>query len=238
LVIGDLCFSASRRFRHVYDLGAEWTQQVGLPFVYAAWIGRPDVLASGDVALLQESLSLGLANLPEIARVWAEQSGEEAALAEKYLTENIHYSLGARELCGAAAYLERAHAAGLLPQRPVLRLFPGEARSQATCSPGDRSLDSLLADAAAGKRLSFDDGVRLHDSASTATSTTQTRARRLASSAISTGRPATSASTPSRATSWRTSCAKPSTWAASRFCSRAASIRSLASTTTRTFSAG
>ena len=166
LVIGDLCFSASRRFRHVYDLGAEWTQQVGLPFVYAAWIGRPDVLASGDVALLQESLSLGLANLPEIARVWAEQSGEEAALAEKYLTENIHYSLGARELCGAAAYLERAHAAGLLPQRPVLRLFPGEARSQATCSPGDRSLDSLLADAAAGKRLSFDDGVRLHDSAS------------------------------------------------------------------------
>jgi len=166
LVIGDLCFSASRRFRHVYDLGAEWTEQVGLPFVYAAWIGRPDVLAAGDVELLQESLSLGLANRPEIARVWAEQSGEEAALAEKYLTENIHYSLGARELCGAAAFLERAHGLGLLPKKPVLRLFPGEARSQATRSPRDRSIDSLLADAAAGERLSFDDGVRLHDSAS------------------------------------------------------------------------
>ena len=166
LVIGDLCFSASRRFRHVYDLGAEWTEQVGLPFVYAAWIGRPDVLAAGDVELLQESLSLGLANRPEIARVWAEQSGEEAALAEKYLTENIHYSLGARELCGAAAFLERAHGLGLLPKKPVLRLFPGEARSQATRSPRDRSIDSLLADAAAGELLSFDEGVRLHDSAS------------------------------------------------------------------------
>jgi cyclic dehypoxanthinyl futalosine synthase len=166
LVIGDLCFSASRRFRHVYDLGAEWTEWVGLPFVYAAWIGRPDVLAPGDAELLRESLSLGLANRPEIARAWAKKSGEEASLAEIYLTENIHYSLGARELCGAAAFLERAHAVGLLPKKPVLRLFPGEARSQATRSPRDRSIDSLLADAAAGKRLSFDDGVRLHDSAS------------------------------------------------------------------------
>jgi cyclic dehypoxanthinyl futalosine synthase len=166
LVIGDLCFSATRRFPYVYDLGAEWTERVGLPFVYAGWIGRPDVLFPSDLALLQESLSLGLANLPEIARVWAKQSGEEAALAESYLTENIHYALGARELCGAAAYLERAHRAGFLPKKPVLRLFENEVRPSPTQTPRECSLDRLLSDAAAGSRLSFDEGVRLVESAS------------------------------------------------------------------------
>jgi cyclic dehypoxanthinyl futalosine synthase len=166
LVIGDLCFSAARRFPFVYDLGAEWTERVGLPFVYAGWVGRPDVLAPGDVALLQESLRLGLANLPQIARVWAGQSGEEAALGERYLTENIHYGLGARELCGAAAFLERAHSAGLLLKKPVLRLFENEVRPRAARGSVALSLDSMLSDAAAGTRLSFDDGVRLYEAAS------------------------------------------------------------------------
>jgi cyclic dehypoxanthinyl futalosine synthase len=171
LLIGDSCFSATCRFPYIYDLGAEWTEQIGLPFVYAAWIGRPDVLAPGDVALLQESLALGLVNLPEIARTWSSQNGEEAALGERYLSENIHYALGARELCGAAAFLERAHAAGFLAQKRVLRLFPSEARSRevpsrAMQSPRERSLDGLLSDAATGVRLSIADGVRLHEMSS------------------------------------------------------------------------
>jgi cyclic dehypoxanthinyl futalosine synthase len=166
LVIGDLCFSASRHFRYVYDLGAEWTEQVGLPSVNAAWTGRPDVLASGDVALLQESLSLGLANRRAIARAWAEQSGEEASLGERYLTENIHYPLGARELCAVAAFLGRAHEAGLLPAVPRVRLYESEVRTWPDRPPASRSLDSLLSDGATGARLSFDEGVRLYQHAS------------------------------------------------------------------------
>ncbi len=166
LVIGDLCFSASRRFPCVYDLGAEWTERVGLPFVYAAWIGRPEALSPGDVGLLQESLSLGLESRRDIARAWAEQSGEEAELGERYLTENIHYSLGSGELCGAAAFLERAHEAGLLPRRPVLRLFPDEVRPRSAPDRRERSPDGLLSAAAAGERLSFEEGVRLYESAS------------------------------------------------------------------------
>jgi cyclic dehypoxanthinyl futalosine synthase len=166
LVIGDPCFAAARHFAFVYDLGSEWTERVGLPFVYAGWVGRPDVLAPGDVALLQASLRLGLANLPEIARLWAEQSGEEATLGESYLSDNIHYELGARELCGAAAFLERAHDAGLLPRKPSLRLFENEAQPTAARGSAARSLDSLLAGAADGERLAFEDGQRLYESAS------------------------------------------------------------------------
>ena len=166
LMIGDSCLTASTRFRHVYDLGAEWMERVGLPIVPAAWIGRPDALAPGDVALLHESLALGLAHRREIARGWAEANGVHAEVCERYLEENIHYSLGARELCGAAAFLARAHAAGLVERKPVLRFYPNEVRPSTPRASAPRSLDSLLSDAAAGARLSFDDGVRLHDSAS------------------------------------------------------------------------
>jgi cyclic dehypoxanthinyl futalosine synthase len=164
LMIGDLCFSASERFSHVVDLGAAWTDLVGLPFVYAAWIGRKGLLEVSDVATLQESLALGLAHRREIAVAWSEQNHISADLCESYLVENIHYGLGAAELCGAATFLERARAAGLLAQARPLRFFASEPRPKPT--PAARSIDTLLADAAAGGRLSFDEGVRLHESAS------------------------------------------------------------------------
>jgi cyclic dehypoxanthinyl futalosine synthase len=166
LMIGDLCFLASQRFRHCYDLGAEWTARVGLPFVYAAWVGRSDAVSPGEVALLQESLSLGLANRADIARAWAKDNGMDADLGARYLTENIHYDFGAGELCGATAFLARAHAASLLPAWPALRFFAGGGRPSSPRAHGPRSLDSLLSDAAASGRLSFDEGVRLYDSAS------------------------------------------------------------------------
>ena len=166
LVIGDLCFSASRRFPHVYDLGAEWTATVGLPFVYAAWIGRADVLQPGDLEILAQSLALGIEHRSEIARTWAEQSGEPVELAEHYLTENIRYSLGAAELCGAAAYLDRAHRLGLLPKRSVPRLFDQEGAPKRVRASVPRALDSVLEDAATGARLTFDEGMQLYESAS------------------------------------------------------------------------
>jgi cyclic dehypoxanthinyl futalosine synthase len=174
LVIGDLCFAAATRFRHVYDLGDEWSRQVGLPFVYAAWIGRRDALASGDVALLQESLALGLAHRDEIALAWAQQNHVDGELCRRYLTGNIHYLLGAAELCGAAAFIDRAHAAGLVARKPVLRSFVDEvggthgvvAAPRRAATSDEASLDRLLADAASGARLSWDDGTRLYQSAS------------------------------------------------------------------------
>jgi cyclic dehypoxanthinyl futalosine synthase len=166
LLIGDPCFAASERFPHVYDLGAEWTGRFGLPSVNAAWIGRPGALAPGDVLLLQESLALGLAHREEIARAWAGENGIDADLCVRYLTQNIHYQLGAAELCGAAAFIEQGHAAGLFGQKPALRFYTNEARPSSPVPRPARSLDGLLADAAAGARLATGEGVRLCESAS------------------------------------------------------------------------
>jgi len=166
LMIGDLCFSTVGRFAHVYDLGAEWTERVGLPFVYAGWAGRPEALAPGDIALLQESLALGLAHREAIARGRAAESGIDVELCRRYLTENIHYEFGAGELCGAAAFFERGHACGLLSGKRALRFYSGEGRPRSPSVRSRRSLDGLLSDASANARLSFEEGVRLYESAS------------------------------------------------------------------------
>ena len=164
LVIGDLCFAASARFPHVYDLGAEWTKQVGLPFLNAAWIGRPGLVEPSDVMLLQESLALGLDHRDDLAGSFAERDGVDVDLYRRYFRQNIHYGLGAAELCGAATFFDRAHRAGILKTKPILRLYAGKVQCKVVAA--GCSVDSLLTDAAAGARLSPVDGERLYESAS------------------------------------------------------------------------
>jgi cyclic dehypoxanthinyl futalosine synthase len=191
LIIGDTGFRAAERYPHVYDLGQEWTALTGLPFVYAVWAGRADAATPADVALLQSSLRAGLEHRAEIARGWAAERGMEAAACESYLTHNIRYQLGAEELSGASAFIARARAAGELAGNARIRFFDdGRAERPITNSRGAaplplpdsaatgtrrraggdgptdaRSLDTLLADAAAGLRLRAEDAVRLYHQA-------------------------------------------------------------------------
>jgi cyclic dehypoxanthinyl futalosine synthase len=163
LVIGDAGFGAAARFAHTLDLGAAWRELTGLPFVYAVLAGRPGAVGPEDVALLQESLARGLAARPTIARAWSEAHGGDPADYERYLVHDIRHQLGAEELSGLSAFFDRARGAELLarPVRP--RLF--EARPRIVSAPAGastRTIDALLSDAAAGKRLSPDDGLRLY----------------------------------------------------------------------------
>jgi cyclic dehypoxanthinyl futalosine synthase len=173
LVIGDAGLTVAEHYPHVYDLGREWTQLTGLPFVYAVWAGRPGVAQPEDVSLLRASLRAGLEHRADIARAWAAERGIDAGVCANYLQHNIHYVLGAEELSGAAAFIHRAHAAGLLPRPTVVRLFddgrPERPMTIAKSAPplplprsangnghGPRSVERLLADAADGGRLSFE----------------------------------------------------------------------------------
>jgi cyclic dehypoxanthinyl futalosine synthase len=183
LVIGDAGFDAEARFPHVQDLGAAWHELTGLPFVYAVWAGRPDAVDADAIARLQRSLDDGLAARPIIARAHAEAHGGDPAIYESYLSRNIRYRLGAAELSGLAAFFSRAQAAGLIDGNPRARLYetaaPGEApdrsRGARSAPPsellrggaggpsqGPRSIDSLLADAAAGGRLSPEEAMRVY----------------------------------------------------------------------------
>lgn len=49
----------ARGFPHRYDLGYEWFQWTGLPFVFSRWIARKD-LDDDDTLLLEDTLYVGL----------------------------------------------------------------------------------------------------------------------------------------------------------------------------------
>jgi len=113
--------------------GGEMAQLGGTSLVYAVWAGRPGVVSTEDVALLQESLRLGLQRRAEIGRAWAWDNDVDPAVGENYLLENIRHRLTSDEISGATA--SRAQPPGGLLAKPMrVRLLtprPRPSRSRA-----------------------------------------------------------------------------------------------------------
>jgi chorismate dehydratase len=65
LVIGDRAIAQLDSHPFVYDLGEEWQEHTGLPFVFAAWVSRVD-LPDGFMGRFNAALDFGLANIPAV----------------------------------------------------------------------------------------------------------------------------------------------------------------------------
>ena len=105
------------------DLGQEWTERTGLPFVWAFWAGRREAAAPSQVGRLQAALAEGLENRPAIASTYNGAGG--AALNERYLRSNIVYRLGEPEVAGLNEFYRRAFGLGLIARVPELRFYGG-----------------------------------------------------------------------------------------------------------------
>ena len=161
LIIGDPALEVEGRFPHVLDLGLAWREWTGLPFVFAAWCGRPGVLTAEDERLLERAKIDGLARRHAIAAEHAARTGLPEASLRAYLDEALRYDLGDDERRGLERFYDEAARAGLLP--PARVRFYDEDRRSAAPVP---SLDGLLARAAEGERLSASEGERLGAGAS------------------------------------------------------------------------
>jgi len=116
LLIGDRAMHACLAgFPHAYDLGEEWTEWTGLPFVFAAWAVRPGVELGGAAGAFHEAKRLGLAHAGVIAQREAVRLGLGAGYCRRYLTNVIRYDLGPRELRGLQRFADLAAAIGLVP---------------------------------------------------------------------------------------------------------------------------
>ena len=156
LLIGDAALEIEGRFTHAWDLGALWWEMTGLPFVFAAWCGRPGVLTDTDARLLETAKARGLLHRPILAAEHAQRCGLSAVSLESYLHDAIRYDFGDDERRGLERFYADAAAAGLLPKARV-RFFDEERHASATLP----SLDTVLWRAADGQRLSAAEGERL-----------------------------------------------------------------------------
>lgn len=117
LLIGDRAMRACLPgFRFAYDLGQEWADWTGLPFVYAVWAIR-DGVELGDVErAFHQAKEYGLAHAGAIAQREAPALGLDPGYCRRYLSHIIHYDLGPRELEGMKRFEElAAHSVQPLP---------------------------------------------------------------------------------------------------------------------------
>jgi len=125
LLIGDPAFDADHVSMGLtkVDLGAEWTAMTGLPFVYAAWTGRPGALTAADVRALQDAQAEGVASRLAIAAEYGRGDDQRAARAAVYLRDNVKYGLDAYAAAGLQLFLDYAAELGLAPRRRRLEFF-------------------------------------------------------------------------------------------------------------------
>ena len=101
---------------HVYDVVEEWRKMTGLPAVLAVWAARRELATPEVTEDFQTSLCLGLQHLGEISERAAIELGLPAEELQRYLAENINFTLDEENLQGLTAYFTLAAAMGLIPR--------------------------------------------------------------------------------------------------------------------------
>jgi len=105
------------------DLGEVWTRMTGLPFVYAFWAGRPEVLTPGDVLALQQARDAGVERIEEISRQYFPGAPARQEVGVRYLRDNIKYHLGPEERAGLELFYRYAAEARVVPESRELRFY-------------------------------------------------------------------------------------------------------------------
>ncbi len=125
VMIGDPALATDFPGLRVYDLAEEWRVLTGLPFVFAFWAVRAEAASPDLVPAFQESAAYSFAHLDEITRSESARTGLPEPLVRTYLTENIDFTFGERNLAGLERFYALAHEAGLTNGNRALR-FIGE----------------------------------------------------------------------------------------------------------------
>jgi len=182
MVIGDRgMLPPVEPFAFVWDLGEQWTQWTGLPFVFAMWVARSAVVSRELSAALSAARDEGITRLDEIARVAASEIGLPEDDCLSYLRDFLQFRLGPRQLEGLRRFHDLAQKHGLAPDRGGILApagdwsifrpedaflgqedvrkhgpvpLPAHGSSSSTIAP-------LLEKAVAGRRLTPDEGRRL-----------------------------------------------------------------------------
>src|SRR5579872_4124119 len=117
LLIGDRAIHPPREsFVCTWDLGEEWSNWTGLPFVFAMWGAQKGTDLGRLPELLSAARDEGVKNLAAIARREAPLLGLAEQVTIDYLTKNLYYRLGAAEREGLARFHQLAVQQKIAPE--------------------------------------------------------------------------------------------------------------------------
>jgi len=120
LLIGDQAI----RFRQehgdefqYFDLGENWKKIVGLPFIYALWLVRPEVVDPKPIA--DRLRALRDKNLANIDKLIANESEFDRGFCDRYYRENLQFNFAERKKQGLRKFSELCQKHKLLPKREI-----------------------------------------------------------------------------------------------------------------------
>ena len=117
LLIGDRAMRACLPgFAHAYDLGQEWFDWTGLPFVYAVWAVREGADLAGVGRALLQAKRHGVARAGIIAQREAPLLELDAGFCRRYLSNILSFDLGQGEYEGLERFYTLAGDLGLAPR--------------------------------------------------------------------------------------------------------------------------
>lgn len=110
----------------VYDMAQQWREMTGLPAVLAIWVARRGVITPEMAEDFQASREYGLSHIGDIAEGAALKLDLPPRELERYLVENIDYSLDDENMAGLRRYYEECARAGLIPKARELEFAGGK----------------------------------------------------------------------------------------------------------------
>jgi len=120
LLIGDQAIRFRQRFGNTcsyWDLGKEWHEVIGLPFVYALWLVRPELARPREVA--DQLRVLRDENLTKLSELIALEKDFDPQFCARYYRENIDFAFGEKEKEGLGTFATLCGNHGLLPKRTI-----------------------------------------------------------------------------------------------------------------------
>lgn len=97
LLIGDPALLARWEGPPPVDLGHEWCEWTGLPFVFAAWLARSPEIAIEATSPLRRAAERGQARLGVLAAEGAALLGIDPEVSDDYLRRHLSFEFGDRE---------------------------------------------------------------------------------------------------------------------------------------------
>lgn len=124
LLIGDRAMKACLPgYPFAFDLGQEWFDWTGLPFVFAVWAVRKGVELGDTLDAFYRAKQHGLSRVGVIAQREAPGLGLDAGFCRRYLNHIIQFDLGPREEAGLRRYYELACELGFAPKGVDLEYY-------------------------------------------------------------------------------------------------------------------
>jgi predicted solute-binding protein len=124
LLIGDQAIQFRQKHGDefgYFDLGEHWKKVVGLPFVYALWLVRPEVVDPKSIA--DQLRALRDKNLANLDALVANETEFDRAFCDRYYRQHLRFNLGESEKRGLRAFSELCQKHELLPKREIAFRF-------------------------------------------------------------------------------------------------------------------